>query len=196
MTGNPSYLDRTLGLLKPEALLVHAADGRPVGEHITERIEDTGLVIAARNRLLIPQETAMKLYDELEARLGPEVFRMLVGQMTSGEAEALLVYGPNAPWMLRKMAGESADPQRCSPGTIRFDFSAACSMELAMQHKYSVRNMFHAANPDPDPARVDYELGLFFTPCEMDREAFRPPESWRYRFPGAFRYGATEGTDK
>lgn len=172
-TKNP-YIERTLGLLKPESLLLGFED------EIKCRIRRTGLVIAAEKRLVIPRETAVKLYDdELEKRLGPEVRGWLIEQMTSGESEPMAIYGPNAPSILRRLVGKDLDPSKCQPGTIRFDFAAACPVDLAAEGGYSVRNIIHAA----DTERAEYELGLFFTEAEM---AFKSPEGWTYRFPCNF----------
>ncbi|MBM3303706.1 MAG: nucleoside-diphosphate kinase [Candidatus Aenigmarchaeota archaeon] len=169
---NP-YTQRTLGLLKPETQKLG------FGDEIKYRITRTGLVIVAEKRLVVPEETAMKLYDrDLETRHGPEVRRWLVEHITSGESVPMAVYGPDAARVLRRVAGENPDPLKCHPGTIRFDFAAACPIELAIKDQYSVRNIIHAA----DPHRAEYELGLFFTEEEM---AFHPPEEWRYRFSGA-----------
>jgi nucleoside-diphosphate kinase len=136
-------LEQTLVLLKPDCI-----ERRLAGRIIT-RIEDKGLIIAALKLMRATPELARRHYAEHVKKgfyPGLETF------ITSGPLVAMVVEGPEAIAVVRKMAG-ATNGRDAEPGTIRGDFSSSRQM-----------NLVHASDGAESAKR---EIAIFFTPEEI-----------------------------
>jgi nucleoside-diphosphate kinase len=136
-------MERTLVLLKPDAV-----QRRLVGR-IISRIEEKGLRIAAMKMLRVPRELAERHYAEhREKPFYPE----LVSFITSAPVVAMVVEGPRAVEVVRKMMGKT-NPLEAEPGTIRGDFGLSLTM-----------NLIHGSDSATSATR---EIALFFGEDEL-----------------------------
>lgn len=119
-----------------------------VGE-IISRIERKGLKIKALKMIQMSKEMAEKLYEE---HRGKPFFEDLVGYVTSGPVVVMVVEGPNAVYVMRKMIGDT-DGSKAEPGTIRGDFALS-----------KARNLIHATD---SPEKVEREMSIFFKKEEL-----------------------------
>ena len=129
---------KTLVLIKPDAVK------RGLIGRIVTRFEERGLRITAIRILDVDQELAGRLYDIHQAM---PFFKDLVAFITSGPIVAMVVEGPNAVALVRRMLG-ATDPAEAETGTIRGDFALSIDS-----------NVVHASDA---PERAEYEIGLFF----------------------------------
>ena len=129
---------KTLVLIKPDAVK------RGLIGRIVTRFEERGLRITAIRILDVDQELAGRLYDIHQAM---PFFKDLVAFITSGPIVAMVVEGPNAVALVRRMLG-ATDPAEAEAGTIRGDFALSIDS-----------NVVHASDA---PERAEYEIGLFF----------------------------------
>ena len=104
-------VERTFVFLKPEAVL------RGLMGEILARMERRGLRIRALKLHRMTREEAERLY---EVHKGKEFFERLVEHVTSGPVLLMVVEGPRAVSVLRRMIG-ATDPLEAQPGTIRGD---------------------------------------------------------------------------
>ncbi|MBC7221715.1 nucleoside-diphosphate kinase [Candidatus Bipolaricaulota bacterium] len=131
-------MERTLVLLKPDAV-----QRRLVGR-IISRIEEKGLKIVGLKMLRVSRELAEKHYAEhREKPFYPE----LVSFITSAPVVAMVVEGPKAVEVVRKLMGKT-NPLEAEPGTIRGDFGLSVTM-----------NLIHGSDSPSSAAR---EIALFF----------------------------------
>ena len=140
-------MERTLVLLKPDCV-----QRRLMGQIIT-RLENKGLNIVALKMLRISTELARQHYAE---HLDKPFYRGLEQFITSAPAVAMLVEGPKAVAVVRKMLGPTSGLE-APAGTIRGDFGTSRQMNLA-----------HASDTPEAAAR---EIGLYFTDddiCESE----------------------------
>ena len=136
-------MERTLILLKPDAV-----QRRLVGR-IIARIEEKGLKIVGLKMIRVSRELAEKHYAEhREKPFYPE----LVSFITSAPVVAMVVEGPRAVEVVRKMMGKT-NPLEAEPGTIRGDFGLSVTM-----------NLIHGSD---SPASAAREIALFFREDEL-----------------------------
>lgn len=135
--------ERTFVFLKPEAV----ARGL-IGEILT-RIERKGLYIAAMKLMQMSREQAEKLY---EMHRGKKFYEELIKHVTSSPVLAVVVEGPNAIKVLRKLAG-ATDPTEAEAGTIRGDYALQVTP-----------NVIHAADSQENASR---EIPIFFSQKEI-----------------------------
>jgi len=136
-------MERTLILLKPDAV-----QRRLVGR-IIARIEEKGLKIVGLKMIRVSRELAEQHYAEhREKPFYPE----LVSFITSAPVVAMVVEGPRAVEVVRKMMGKT-NPLEAEPGTIRGDFGLSVTM-----------NLIHGSD---SPASAAREIALFFREDEL-----------------------------
>lgn len=135
--------ERTLVFLKPEAI------SRGLMGEIISRIERRGLTIAAMKLLQPTRKQAEKIY---EVHKGKTFYEPLIEHVTSGPVLAMVVEGPNAVSILRKMIGKT-DPLEAQSGTIRGDFA------LNVQ-----KNIIHASDSLENARK---EIVILFEPDEI-----------------------------
>jgi nucleoside-diphosphate kinase len=104
--------ERTLVLVKPSGV----ARGL-VGE-IISRMERRGLTIKVARMLMVTEEIAARHYAEHTSK---PFYNDLVENITSGPVFAMVVEGPSAVMVVRRMMG-ATDPLEAAPGTVRGDF--------------------------------------------------------------------------
>jgi len=130
--------ERTLVLVKPSGV----ARGL-VGEVIS-RMERRGLIIKVARMLIVSQEMAERHYAEHK---GKPFYGELVEHITSAPIFAMVVEGPSAVKVVRRMMG-ATNPLEADPGTVRGDFGL------------SVRqNVVHSAD---SLASAEREIAIFF----------------------------------
>ena len=137
-------VERTFVFLKPEAVL------RGLMGEILARIERRGLRIRALKLHRMTREEAERLY---EVHRGKEFFERLVEHVTSGPVLLMVVEGPRAVGVLRRMIG-ATDPLEAQPGTIRGDYALDITC-----------NIIHAADSRENAER---EMRIFFTEEEIE----------------------------
>lgn len=131
-------VERTLVLVKPSGV----ARGL-VGEVIS-RMERRGLTIKVARMLMATPDMAARHYAEHE---GKDFYDALVAHITSGPIFAMVVEGPSAVGVVRRMMG-ATNPLEAAPGTVRGDFG------LDMR-----RNVVHSADSLASAGR---EIAIFF----------------------------------
>lgn len=131
-------IERTLVLVKPSGV----ARGL-VGEVIS-RMERRGLTIKVARMLVVTPDMAVRHYAEHK---GKGFYQELVDHITSGPIFAMVVEGPSAVSVVRRMMG-ATNPLEADPGTVRGDFG------LDMR-----RNVVHSADSLESAKR---EIEIFF----------------------------------
>lgn len=129
---------KTYIMLKPDAVRNHH-----VGD-IVARIERAGLGIERMELAMVTPEQAAENYAEHK---GKPFYDGLVSYITSGPVVKLVVAGPNAQPIMRKLMG-ATNPADAAPGTIRGDFG------LTMDE-----NVIHGSD---SPESAKREIGIFF----------------------------------
>lgn len=86
----------------------------------------------------------------------------LLEYITSGPVFAVVLEGPHAVDLVRKMAGHTL-PSESAPGTIRGDFSFDSSL-LANSAKRAIKNLVHASG---NLEEAKYEIPLWFSKDEL-----------------------------
>jgi nucleoside-diphosphate kinase len=135
--------ERTFVFLKPEAIM------RDLVGDIIGRIEKRGLNIIAMKLTWMTKEQAERLY---EMHKGKHFYQELIDHVTSGPILAIIVEGPNAVKLMRKIIG-ATDPVEAEPGTIRGDYALAKTC-----------NIIHASDSSENAER---EMKIFFKPNEI-----------------------------
>ncbi|MBL8259443.1 MAG: nucleoside-diphosphate kinase [Candidatus Competibacteraceae bacterium] len=136
-------LERTLSIIKPGAVR------RNIIGQIISRFESSGLRIAAARMVRLDREQAERFYAvHRERPFYPE----LIAYMTEGPILVMVLEGEDAIVKNRAIMG-STDPQKATPGTIRFDLG-----------KNTTRNTVHGSDA-PETAAV--EIAFFFKPDEI-----------------------------
>jgi nucleoside-diphosphate kinase len=131
-------VEHTLVLVKPSAV----ARGL-IGEVIS-RMERRGLTIKVARLLMVTSDMAGRHYAE---HVGKDFYDALVAHITSGPVFAMVVEGPSAVNVVRRMMG-ATNPLEAAPGTVRGDFG------LDMR-----RNVVHSAD---SLASAEREIAIFF----------------------------------
>ncbi|MCX7749964.1 MAG: nucleoside-diphosphate kinase [Candidatus Bipolaricaulota bacterium] len=136
-------MERTLVLLKPDAL-----QRRLVGQ-ILARFEAKGLKFVGMKLLRVSPELAARHYAE---HVGKPFYGELVSFITSAPVIALVVEGPRAVEVVRRLMGKT-NALEAEPGTIRGDYGLSVGM-----------NLVHGSD---SPASAAREIPLFFSPDEL-----------------------------
>jgi nucleoside-diphosphate kinase len=95
-------------------------------------------------------------------KIGLTIREWLVDMITAGPVFAMVLEGPHAVELVRKMCGHTL-PLKSAPGTIRGDFSYDSSY-LANTGKRPIKNLMHASG---NLEEAKYEVSLWFTPNEI-----------------------------
>lgn len=136
-------MEKTFVMVKPDG--VHRG---LVGE-IIGRFEQASLKIVALKMIHINNELAQTHYSE---HVEKPFFSRLISFITSGPVVIMVLEGPRAVYMARKLIG-STNPLDASPGSIRGDFG------LLVDH-----NIIHGSDGLESAKR---EIGLFFKEGEI-----------------------------
>jgi len=94
--------------------------------------------------------------------IGLKIQDWMVDFITSGPVLALVLQGPHAVEIVRKMVGHTL-PLKAEPGTIRGDYSFD-SPTLANNEKRPIYNLVHASG---DKKEAEFEIGLWFSASEL-----------------------------
>ncbi len=136
-------LERSLVLLKPDCV-----QRRLLGRVIS-RFEDKGLNILAMKLMVVTSELARRHYAE---HVEKAFYPGLEAYITSAPMVAMVVEGPEAIQVIRKMVG-ATNGLDAATGTIRGDFSTSNQM-----------NLVHASDGPSSAAR---EIAIFFAESEL-----------------------------
>ena len=129
-------MEQTLIILKPDCV-----QRRLIGR-IISRLEDKGLVIGAMKLMRISRELAERHYAPHK---GKPFYPGLIDYITSGPVVVMVVGGPRAINICRKLMGKTFGYD-AEPGTIRGDFG--CSRTY---------NLVHGSD-SPETARQEISL--------------------------------------
>lgn len=95
-------------------------------------------------------------------KIGHQVRGWLVDFMRSGPVLAMVLEGPNAIQVVRKVRGNT-EPMRAEVGTITGDFSSDSSAHANAQDR-PIRNLVHASG---NKEEAEFEIGLWFNDDEL-----------------------------
>lgn len=146
--------ERTLIFVKPDGVV------RGLMAETISRIERKGLFITAIKLLRLNRAQAEKFYD---VHRGKPFFEALVKHVTSGPILAMVVEGPEAISVVRRLIGKTS-PFEARPGTIRGDFGISVT-----------KNVVHASD---SLENVEKEIAFFF----KNREILRYEKSTEKKF--------------
>lgn len=110
--GRMSVNQKTFIMIKPDAVV------RGLIAPIVARFEACGLKIERMELGIVTREQAEANYAEHE---GKPFYTGLVAYITSGPVVKMVLSGPEAVMVCRKLMG-ATDPRDAAPGTIRGDF--------------------------------------------------------------------------
>lgn len=136
-------IERTLSIIKPGAVR------RNIIGRIISRFESSGLRIAAARMLRLNEEQAQQFYAVHRER---PFYSQLIAYMIEGPILVMVLEGEDAIARNRAIMG-STDPQKATPGTIRFDLG-----------KDTTRNTVHGSDA---PETAEVEIAFFFKPDEI-----------------------------
>ncbi len=178
--------ERTLLIAKPDAVK------RGLVGEIISRIEKRGLKIIALEMFWAAKEQIDNHYPKDEkwiTRLGEKTIKnyqeygfdtkkelgvekplevgnlvrgWLIDYLSSGPMVKMVIKGPHAINMIRKLVGPTM-PADAEMGTIRGDFSVDAAT-VANREKRSVRNLVHASET---PEEAEHEINFWFAPEEI-----------------------------
>jgi len=137
--------EKTLLFVKPDGVM------RGLTGEIIRRIERKGLLITAIKLLKLNREKAEEFYN---VHRGKPFFEALVKHVTSGPILAMVIEGPNAVSVVRKLIGKTS-PFEAEPGTIRGDFGINLT-----------KNVVHASD---NVENAEKEVAFFFKKREILR---------------------------
>lgn len=103
-----------------------------------------------------------KFGAEDPAKIGSEVRQWLVDFMSSGPVFAMVIEGPNAIQVVRKIRGNT-EPMRAELGTITGDYSFDSSAFANAQGR-PIKNLVHASG---NAEEAEFEVGLWFSESEL-----------------------------
>jgi len=135
--------ESTLVLLKPDAVK------RNICGEIISRFERRGLHMAALKLVRLTREVAAKHYEE---HADKPFYPALLDFITSGPVVAIVISGPQAVSLVRKMIG-ATNPAEAQPGTIRGDYAALLE-----------NNIIHGSD---SIASAQREIAVHFTATEI-----------------------------
>lgn len=136
-------MEQTFVMLKPGSIQ------RGLVGRIVARFEDRGFKIIAMKMQMVSEELAGKHYGE---HSGKPFYNDLVSYITSGPVVAMVIEGPHAISVVRKMMGKT-DPLGSDPGTVRGDFGL-----------FTGKNIVHGSDSEPSAKR---EIANFFSEDEL-----------------------------
>jgi len=148
--------ERTLIFVKPDGVV------RGLMAEIMSRIERKGLFITAIKLLRLNRVQAEKFYD---VHRGKPFFEALVKHVTSGPILAMVVEGPKAISVARRLIGKTS-PFEARPGTIRGDFGISVT-----------KNVVHASDSIENGEK---EIAFFFKKREILR--YEKPTEKKFAF--------------
>ena len=131
-------VERTFVMIKPDGVRV-----KLIGE-IIQRFERRGFQIESLELVHLSRERAENLYA---VHKGRPFFETLVNFVTSGPVVGIVLKGPGAVEIVRRMIGVT-NPVEALPGTIRGDFASAIET-----------NIIHASDSTENAER---ERNIFF----------------------------------
>ncbi|GMV98464.1 MAG: nucleoside diphosphate kinase [Phycisphaerae bacterium] len=136
-------MERTLIILKPDCV-----QRRLIGR-IIQRFEDKGLTVAGMKLMQISTELAERHYAPHQ---GKPFYPGLIEYITSGPVVVMVVAGPGAIAVSRKLMGRTFGFE-ADPGTIRGDFGVS-----------KTYNLIHGSD---SPESAAAEIALYFQPAEI-----------------------------
>ncbi|UCD28354.1 MAG: nucleoside-diphosphate kinase [Planctomycetota bacterium] len=136
-------MERTLIILKPDCV-----QRRLLGR-VIQRFEDKGLTISAMKMMQISRKLAEKQYA---LHKGKYFYEPLLEYITSGPVVVMIIEGPRAIDVCRKLMGETFG-FAAEAGTIRGDFGASTRF-----------NLVHGSD---SAETAETEIGLYFKPGEI-----------------------------
>lgn len=178
--------NRTLVIIKPDGVERHLTGD------IISRIEDKGLNIIGLKMAKIDMEFAEKHYaetlehtkgmgesaldnlnkfsvDPIELlgtsdvyKIGKIIREWLIEYIISGTIIVMVIEGPNAIQMIRKLVGTTL-PSDSPIGTIRGDYSVDANV-FSLPQKRALRNIIHASGNQEE---AEYEIKLWFKENEL-----------------------------
>ncbi len=173
-------IERTLVLMKPDAVQ------RAIVGKILERFENVGLKIIGIKMVWADEKLLRKHYvvenfikttvpktreayakkgielKESDREIAERIQKMLVDFLREGPVIALVLDGPHAVEITRKLVG-GTEPRTALPGTIRGDFFID-SYFISDKKGRPLRNLIHASG---NKEEADYEVALWFTKEEL-----------------------------
>ena len=148
--------ERTLLFVKPDGVM------RGLMGEIVGRIERKGLLITAMKLSKLNKAQAERFYD---VHRGKPFFKALVEHVTSGPILAMVIEGPEAISVVRRLIGETSS-FKAEPGTIRGDFGIGVT-----------KNVVHASDSVENAER---EISFFFKKPEILR--YEKPTEKKFAF--------------
>lgn len=148
--------ERTLLFIKPDGVM------RGLMAEIISRLEQKGLLITAMKLLRLSRAQAEKFYDEHH---GKPFFEALVKHVTSGPILAMVLEGPKAISVVRRLIGKTSSLE-AEPGTIRGDFGLSIT-----------KNVVHASD---SLENAEKEIAFFFKKREILR--YEKPTEEKFSF--------------
>ena len=175
--------EKTLVLIKPDGVQ------RAIIGKIISRFEDTGLKVAAikmvwvddilaKDHYPVAEEWAKQVYEKTKTayasqgkefkyktpkEYGQRIQNMLINFIKEGPVVAMILEGPHAIEITRKLLGNT-EPRQAMPGTIRGDFISTESYAQADPNDRAVRNLIHASDSKENAER---EISLWFESHEI-----------------------------
>lgn len=156
MADSPELLERTLVILKPDAV------ARGLAGRVLQRFEDAQLKIVGVKMRTLDAAFTRKHYFDLEERLGAKVYNTTAEFMQRGPVIAFVLEGPDAVLTVRKIVG-STYPNEAPPGTIRGDFAHQSKASATAAGK-AVANLVHASGNKDE---ATYEVALWFDEADL-----------------------------
>jgi len=129
---------RTYCMIKPDAV------ARGLVGRIVARFEDVGLTVERLELGMVTPEQAAANYAEHE---GKPFYAGLVEYITSGPVVKMVLAGPDAVPVVRKLMGVT-NPKDAAPGTIRGDYGLTLDA-----------NVVHGSD---SPESAEREIAIFF----------------------------------
>ncbi len=136
-------MEQALIILKPDCV-----QRRLIGR-IIQRFEDKGLTVTAMKMMRISRDLAERHYAPHK---GKPFYPGLIEYITSGPVVVMVVAGPRAINVCRKLMGRTFGSD-AEPGTIRGDFGASTTY-----------NLVHGSDA---PETAATEIALYFAPAEL-----------------------------
>lgn len=130
--------EKTYCMIKPDAV------ARGIVGRIVARFEDVGLEIERLELGMVTPEQAAANYAE---HAGKPFYQGLVTYITSGPVVKMVLAGPDAVAVVRKLMGVT-NPKEAAPGTIRGDFGISLDA-----------NIVHGSD---SAASAEREIAIFF----------------------------------
>jgi len=149
-------MERTLVLIKPDAMVKHLAG------NIISDIYSLNLKIIGLKLVNVQKELAEKHYSEHKEKHGKDVFNKLIkhitGELHNNENVIALVYeGKNAIQKIRDIAGKT-NPEEAEPNTIRGKYGRIHSKTDCYE------NLIHASDSKKS---AEKEIALWFDENEL-----------------------------